>query len=392
MASELLPTPGRPGTIVLVDDEPEALRAFQRTLRGAGYQVEAFGDAREAVKRVSVGGVHVVVSDISMPEMTGVELLRTIREHDADLPVVLVTGLPAIESATDAVEYGAFKYIVKPFQPDELRATVERARKLYRLARMKREALKLLGANAVSADRAGLEASFDSALQSLWMAFQPIVRASDGSVFGYEALLRTEEPTLIRPDLVVDAAERLGDLPRLGRRVRALAAAAMTRAAPDTCLFLNLHPLDLSDPELFHATSPLAEIAHRVVLEVTERAAIEEVDGVERRVHQLRERGFRVAVDDLGAGYAGLSSFALLEPEIVKLDVSLLRDIDQSPVKQKLVASMTTLCKDMGFLVVAEGIETAAERDCVVALGCDLLQGYLFARPGRPFPTAVWGG
>jgi EAL domain-containing protein (putative c-di-GMP-specific phosphodiesterase class I) len=157
-------------------------------------------------------------------------------------------------------------------------------------------------------------------------------------------------------------------------------------------LFLNLHPLDLADPELFEKTSALSHLAHRVVLEVTERAAIEEVEGVERRVNQLREHGFRIAVDDLGAGYAGLSSFALLEPEIVKLDVSLLRDIDQSPVKQKLVASMTALCKDMGFLVVAEGIETAAERDCVVALGCDLLQGYLFARPGRPFPTAGWGG
>jgi EAL domain-containing protein (putative c-di-GMP-specific phosphodiesterase class I) len=389
--TEQMPASGRPGTILLVDDEPEALRAFERMLRGVGYQVEAFTSAREAIKRVSAGGVHVVVSDISMPEMTGVELLRTIRAYDADLPVVLVTGLPAIDSATDAVEYGAFKYIVKPFEPEVLRGAVERARKLYRLARMKREALKLLGSNAISADRAGLEASFDSALDSMWMAFQPILRATDRSVYGYEALLRTEEPTLIRPDLVLDAAERLNALPRLGRKVRALAAAAMVQADPSATLFINLHPLDLADEELFDTLAPLTHIASRVVLEVTERAAVEEVDAVERRVHQLRERGFRIAVDDLGAGYAGLSSFALLEPEIVKLDVSLLRDIDQSPVKQKLVASMTALCKDMGFLVVAEGIETPAERDCVVSLGCDLLQGFLFARPGRPFPTASWG-
>ena len=391
VTTEQLPASGRPGTILLVDDEPEALRALERMLRGVGYQVEAFTSARQAIKRVSAGGVHVIVSDISMPEMTGVELLRTIRAYDADLPVVLVTGLPAIDSATDAVEYGAFKYIVKPFEAEVLRSAVERARKLYRLARMKREALKLLGANAISADRAGLEVSFDSALDSMWMAFQPIVRAGDRSVYGYEALLRTEEPTLIRPDLVVDAAERLGSLPRLGRKVRELASAAMSNAPADAALFINLHPLDLADEELFDELAPLTQIARRVILEVTERAAIEQVDAVERRVSQLRERGFRIAVDDLGAGYAGLSSFALLEPEIVKLDVSLLRDIDQSPVKQKLVASMTALCKDMGFLVVAEGIETPAERDCVVALGCDLLQGFLFARPGRPFPTASWG-
>lgn len=386
-----MPASGRSGTVLLVDDEPEALRAFERMLRASGFVVEAFTSPREAVNRIAAGGVHVVVSDITMPQMTGVELLRTIRAYDADLPVVLVTGLPALESATDAVEYGAFKYIVKPFETEVLTTAVERARKLYRLARMKREALKLLGANAVSADRAGLEAAFDSALDSMWLAFQPILRASDGSVFGYEALLRTEEPTLIRPPLVVDAAERLHSLPRLGRRVRDLAAAAMQGASPEACLFLNLHPADLADEQLFDALAPLTQLASRVILEVTERAAIEEVDDVERRVHELRQRGFRIAVDDLGAGYAGLSSFALLEPEIVKLDVSLLRDIDQSPVKQKLVASMTSLCKDMGFLVVAEGIETVAERDCVVSLGCDLLQGFLFARPGRPFPTAEWG-
>ncbi len=377
--------------MLLVDDEPEALRALERTLRGAGYEVEATSSALAAVERVSTGGVQVVVSDISMPEMTGVELLRTIREHDPDLPVVLVTGLPAIDSATDAVEYGAFKYIVKPFEPEVLRSAVERARKLYRLARMKREALALLGTNAVSSDRAGLEASFDAALSSLWMAFQPILRASDASVFGYEALLRTKEPSLSRPDLVVDAAERLAALPRLGRKVRAVSAAAMAKAPPEATLFLNLHPLDLADEDLFDSEAPLSRIAQRVVLEVTERAAIEEVDSVERRVGRLRSLGFRVAVDDLGAGYAGLSSFALLEPEIVKLDVSLLRDIEQSPMKQKLVASMTALCKDMGFLVVAEGIETTAERDCVISLGCDLLQGFLFARPGRPFPGTTWG-
>jgi EAL domain-containing protein (putative c-di-GMP-specific phosphodiesterase class I) len=391
MTLEPMPASGRPGTIVLVDDEPAALRGFERTLRGAGYQVETFVSARAAIERVSAGGVHVVVSDISMPEMTGVELLRTIRQHDADLPVVLVTGIPAIESATDAVEYGAFKYIVKPVEPEALRKAVERARKLYRLARMKREALKLLGANAVSADHAGLEAAFDSALDSLWLAFQPILRASDGSVYGYEALLRSDEPMLIGPQMVLDAAERLDSLPRLGRKVRKLAAAAMQDAPSDTALFLNLHPLDLADETLFDRLSPLTQMASRVVLEVTERAAIEQVDDVERRVSQLREHGFRVAIDDLGAGYAGLSSFALLEPEIVKLDVSLLRDIDQSAVKQKLVASMTALCKDMGFLVVAEGVETVAERNCVVALGCDLLQGFLFARPGRPFPCASWG-
>jgi EAL domain-containing protein (putative c-di-GMP-specific phosphodiesterase class I) len=104
----------------------------------------------------------------------------------------------------------------------------------------------------------------------------------------------------------------------------------------------------------------------------------------------LRERGFRIAVDDLGAGYAGLTSFALLEPEIVKVDMTLVRDIDRSPVKRKLVRSMAALCRDMGLLIVSEGVETIAEHETLMELGCDLFQGYLFARPGRDFPEPKW--
>jgi EAL domain-containing protein (putative c-di-GMP-specific phosphodiesterase class I) len=96
-----------------------------------------------------------------------------------------------------------------------------------------------------------------------------------------------------------------------------------------------------------------------------------------------------ITVDDLGAGFAGLSSLAYLEPDVVKVDMSLVRDVNASAVKQKLIRSIATLCTDLRIELVAEGIETEAERDCVVSLGGDALQGYLFARPGPgfPFPT-----
>jgi EAL domain-containing protein (putative c-di-GMP-specific phosphodiesterase class I) len=123
------------------------------------------------------------------------------------------------------------------------------------------------------------------------------------------------------------------------------------------------------------------------VLEITERAAIEDVKDIQARVSVLRYNGYRIAIDDLGAGYAGLSSFAALEPEIVKLDMSLIRNVHQSDVRKRLVGSMTALCKEMEMLVVAEGVEIPEERNCVQAVGCDLLQGYLFAKPGPPFPT-----
>jgi EAL domain-containing protein (putative c-di-GMP-specific phosphodiesterase class I) len=97
-----------------------------------------------------------------------------------------------------------------------------------------------------------------------------------------------------------------------------------------------------------------------------------------------------VAIDDLGAGYAGLSYFALLTPEVVKLDITLVRNIHSEEIKRKLVGSLTSLCKELGMLVVAEGVETAEERDATMELGCDLLQGFFFAKPAPPFPEVSW--
>jgi EAL domain-containing protein (putative c-di-GMP-specific phosphodiesterase class I) len=103
-------------------------------------------------------------------------------------------------------------------------------------------------------------------------------------------------------------------------------------------------------------------------------------------MRRLRNLGFRIAVDDLGAGYAGLSSFSQLEPDFVKLDMSLVRGIDASSSKSSLVRSMVHVCtQELGMRVVCEGVETKAERDTLEGLGADLLQGYLFGKPERGF-------
>jgi EAL domain-containing protein (putative c-di-GMP-specific phosphodiesterase class I) len=377
--------------LLVVDDDVLLGRALARQLARSGYDVVVRNEGQAALEALREGGFELVISDIEMPALDGIELLRAVRDFDRDLPVVLITGAPAIDTATKAVEHGAFRYLTKPFEFEQLLSTVQRASQLYRLARMKREALSVLGTGSgEGADRLALEASFERALGSLWMAFQPIVWARDGSLFGHEALLRSDEPLLPHPAAMLDAAERVSGLERLGRVIRQRAAEPMLRALPDTLLFINLHPQDLLDPVLHADDTLLASMASRVVLEVTERAALEGIPDVPSRILSLRARGFRVAIDDLGAGYAGLASFALLEPDIVKLDMSLVRDVHQSPVKQKLVRSMTQLCKDLGLLVVGEGVEVMEEREALTELGCDLLQGYCIARPGRPFPAIHW--
>ena len=374
---------------VLVVDDDEALgRTLRRVLEAADFEVVVAQNGTMAVQLIMSRSFDVIVTDIQMPGMTGVELLGIVRAYDLDVPVILMTGAPSLETAMEAISLGALQYLAKPVVNDVLVKAVQRASRLHRMAEMKRDALRLAGAqDMLAGDRAGLQARFESALASMWIAFQPIVDAKRRKIFGYEALMRTKEASLPHPGAVLTAAERLDRLPDLGRRVRELAAESFEKAPAHAVLFVNLHTRDLLDPSLYETTAPLARFADRVVLEITERAAIEDVKDIQARVSVLRCNGYRIAIDDLGAGYAGLSSFAALEPEIVKLDMSLIRNVHQSEVRQRLVGSMTALCKEMEMLVVAEGIEIPEERNSVQAVGCDLLQGYLFAKPGPPFPT-----
>lgn len=378
---------GFKASVLVVDDDPDVLRGVCRLLRSQGYSVTSTNNGAEAAKFVHGRSFDVIVSDIKMPGMDGIQLLREVREYDLHVPVVLVTGEPAVSTAVQALEYGAFHYLTKPVDTDALARAVAKAVSMHRMARVKQQAAELLGhAGALGADRAGIEASFDRAMQSLWMAYHPIVDCRRKIIYGYEALLRSNEPSLPHPGAVLDAATRLGRLDALGRSIRDLSAAPMSSAGTEM-LFVNLHVTDLMDPWLSAPEAPLSKIASRVVLEVTERSSLDEVKDVRARVAALREMGFRIAVDDLGAGYAGLTSFTLLEPEIVKLDMSLVRDIDRHSTKRRVVAAMATLCRELGSRVIAEGVETEAERATVVGAGVELVQGYLFAKPTRGFAT-----
>jgi EAL domain-containing protein (putative c-di-GMP-specific phosphodiesterase class I) len=191
--------------------------------------------------------------------------------------------------------------------------------------------------------------------------------------------VRTREPSVPHPGVLIDLAQRLERLPELGRRIRrAVAADAADSLAR---LFVNLHPVDLLDDDLYDPNAPLSRHARRVVLEVTERAGLDEIPDLGDRLLRLRALGFRVAIDDLGEGYAGLTSLARVAPEFVKLDMSLVRGIDASAAQRQIVASTVQLCRALGSEVIAEGVETAAERDALTAIGLDLLQGYLLGRP-----------
>lgn len=379
------PAPAAPGSqrprLLLVDDDAALLEVAGDLFREHGYEVVTAGTADEALERLAGGVFDALFSDVLMPGMSGLELLRAVRRHDLDLPVVLVTGGPTLQGAVRALDEGALQYLVKPVPRDELVRSAARAVSLAKLARLKRQALQHLGFDShLLGDHAGLDVAFERALKQTWMAFQPIVRATDGALFAYEALLRSDDALLPGPGPLIDVAERLGRQRDLGLAVRS-AVLEGARGALDggTTLFVNAQAQDLD----LGWAAPLQDLPSPLVLEVTERTILSSIPDLRQRVSGLRAAGVRVAIDDLGAGYAGLTSFAALEPDIVKLDMALVRGLDHAPVNRKLVGSLCGVCRDLGILTVAEGIETEAEGVAARELGCDLLQGFLIGRPAR---------
>jgi EAL domain-containing protein (putative c-di-GMP-specific phosphodiesterase class I) len=235
-----------------------------------------------------------------------------------------------------------------------------------------------------------LNRGFDRAMRSLYMVYQPIVGAVSHAMFGYEALVRTTEPNLSTPAALFAAAEKLDRLHDVGRAVRKAVAAGVGKLPAEAVIFVNLHSADLLDAQLYDAAGPLAPFADRVVFELTERSALAQVDALFERAAELRRRGYRVAIDDLGAGHAALRTLADVNPEVVKLDISLIRGINKDALRQTVVRSMVELARQIEAVVVAEGVETEAERDTAIALGCHLLQGFLFGRPHIEPEAPVW--
>lgn len=367
------------GRVLVVDDDPAMRRLCARVLGNEGWEVVVVDGGKVAIETVrdSTAPFDCVVSDVHMPEIDGFALIAAVRHHDDDLPVLLMTGDPSLDGAVRAIDHGAVSYLTKPFDHEMLAAGVARAARRHGVARMRRRA-----SSSTDSDFKDKVERFENALELSWMAFQPIFDVAANRTFAYEALVRTDEESLKRTDVLIATAERLGRIHDLGRTVRAAVSKSMCDIPDDVLVFVNVHGLELTDEDLFSDSCALASIASRVVLEITERVELDPVAGA-AQVAMLRKRGYRIAVDDLGAGYAALGALATLEPEIVKLDMSLVRDLDRHATKRRVVGAIATLCRELGSRVVAEGVETQSEFAALREAGIELIQGFLLARPAR---------
>lgn len=219
----------------------------------------------------------------------------------------------------------------------------------------------------------------------LRVVYQPIVELPTGKTFAYEALARTSSSPPVDPPSLFSSAIAARCCGELGRALREIAVEGCQGHA----LFLNIHPQELDERWLIRPDDPLFFHDRPVYLEVTEAVPLSHFKLCHSVLREIRSRGVRLAIDDLGAGFSNLKYIADLAPEIVKLDRGLVAGLHEHKRLFRLVTSLVRLCEDMGAGVVAEGIETSDELKAAVDAGVRFGQGYVFARPACPPPEPV---
>jgi len=368
-------------------------------------------------------------------------VLNLVRAYDPDVSLVLMTGCPTVDTAIEACNLGVLEYLVKPTPRDQLVKVLSRATKARRSALHRqeivaeermcagtaqtvrpppssgRETLAMVNANVSSVATAAtlpamsmvqaspppssqgassrtcpsMNASFERALSTLGVELEPITDAKTKKLIGFAARMFSAEETLTTESALVVAAESLDQLVELRRRARDLAVLSFASAPPEALLFVDVHPSDLTDGDLYSPEPPLARIAERVVLQVRARGLA--IGDLSARASVLRFVGFRLAIADLDAGQACLSQIADLSPEFVKIDARLIRGVDGSANRRRLVSALVSMCRSLDAVSIAEGVSTAEECEALLDAGCGIVQGSLglrhvpvsLRRPGLSF-------
>lgn len=223
-----------------------------------------------------------------------------------------------------------------------------------------------------------IEQIFDS--DTIRMVYQPIFQLGSITTTGFEALARFGVTPARSPDLWFRDAHAVGLGVALELRAMEQALETLDRLTGTLDLAINASPETILDARFDALLNRLPSLG-RLVLEITEHTAVEQYETIATQLKPYRERGLQIAVDDAGAGYASFRHILNLEPDRIKLDMSLTRDIDTDPARRALAAAFVHFSIDTGSKLIAEGVETAAEAATLMDLGIENGQGYFLGRP-----------
>jgi EAL domain-containing protein (putative c-di-GMP-specific phosphodiesterase class I) len=384
--------------ILLIDDEPANLSLLRNLLTRQGLRhLYDLHDSRETLAWVARVDPDLVLLDLHMPGVDGYEVLGQLRSWAAGsyLPVLVLTADTTNAAIERALDLGAQDFLTKPFNINEATLRIRNlleTRALHTTLRHHNLNLRnQLGdfQRAADTEREARQVTVERVEKVLRerafsMVVQPVYELAGATVVGCEALARFTPEPLRTPDRWFEDADNAG----LGLQLELAAVVAALESLPvlPAGLFMavNVSPATAMAPEL--AAILEAVDGNRVVLELTEHVPVEDYEAMRQMLAGLRARGVRLAIDDTGAGYAGFRHLLGLHPDVIKLDISLTRDIDHDVARRALAAALVTFAHDVGAQVIAEGVENGDELATLTQLGVTWAQGYFLGRP-QPVPA-----
>jgi EAL domain-containing protein (putative c-di-GMP-specific phosphodiesterase class I)/ActR/RegA family two-component response regulator len=381
--------------VLVADDDPDFGEALVDLL-DAEAGVTLIGpahDAQEAVALASSGRPHVALLGVHMPCGGGLRATREILAADGSVRVIALSASDDRTAVLEMLRAGAGGYLVKGAPVDEILGVIHRGLLGQGTLSSPPSEVGHLDGSPHHPDAQGARHQFELLLTGYGLDthFQPIVELRTGNVVGYEALARFRFlPSRSPADWFAEAAELGLDVELELAAIRAAITTATTEGGADALmdkfLSINAGPDAICDDGFEPALDGV--LRDELVIEVTEHAAISDYQRFRSKFLPFAARGARLAVDDTGAGYASLRHILQLGPQVIKLDLSLIRGIDRDPARRVLAATLLEFAHQTDAAVIAEGIETSGELDTLIELGVGYGQGYLLGRP-RPLISSL---
>lgn len=367
--------------ILLVDDERSFVDVFSMRLHSRGYIVNVAYTAEEALEKAK-GMPDLVLLDLVLPDISGYEVCRRLRENKrtSRIPIIMLTSKDALQDKVEGLYTGADDYVTKPFEVEELFARVEavlrRNQPFEERVKDKIQAIK------------EVKRVIEGELITPY--FQPIFYLKPQCLLGREVLSRPPaEGYFGNPEVLFDTAFHLDMLFDLEAMCHKKALLRLGKRAKENLTFFNVSPYLIQDAKFKKFSSFYKNYAEAssIVLELTERTSINNFAGFLKTIKSFKDEGFKISIDDIGSGYAALDLIVEIKPDFIKIDRHLIRDVQDSPVKQNLLKAIINFCGQSEITSVAEGIEKEEELKVLVDYGIDAGQGYLLARPSPEIPV-----
>ena len=379
-----------PIRVLVADDEPVLLEALA-DLIGSDGDFELVGSARDASEAISLAEQSrpdVALVDVRMPNGGGLRVAEELRDRLPEVRVIAHTAVDDRATVVRLLNGGAVGYLVKGTPPAEILGAIRRAARGQTslspevMSGMVSDLSEQLHRDelATSERRDRIE-RISRAIEGHGRTnvYQPIMELDGHAVVGMEALARFATEPILPPDRWFAEAAEVGLGPDLELACDRVALADLARLPRGTYLSINASRRTAESSALLDELD--AVDASRVVIEITEHEAVDDYDALSRALGRVRERGSRIAIDDAGAGFASLRHILLIDPEIIKIDVSLTRNIDSDAKRRAISSALITFGDEMGMTVVAEGIETLQEHETLRELGVRFGQGFYLGHP-----------